>query len=492
MPSPLARKIIVWIFLPILLATAVTEITFRFVAPKYDLTFYSSTLKTAYWALPRLVHPSDSSADSWYPMLRWAAAFHTEKSVDIYQATFLNRTIPVMWRPKFQYPPSSLLPLELLGWTGLLPQDDTRITAVGRPGVKSAGPVVGRAYRILNGTGAVLYIVNAFLIGILAWMALRSGREGNGMSAADGGWVAASAVLASLVFYPFTQAVNAGQIQTWLNLILTLSCIAWICNARAAAGVCVAMICAVKPQLGLMLLWAILWRDWRFTKGFLLAGIPVAIASLWRYGWANHAAYLRLLSELSRNGESYAVNASMNGLMHRLLFNGDNAVWSYAHEIAPFHPLVYGVTLVTSVLFMAAALGPALVQRGRTPSIFDFGVGITCFTIGSPVAWDHHYGFLMPFFVLLLARILAMPPGPPRRTEIALLVLSWTLVANSLSVFILFADSWLNVLESYRFFGGLMLLALLLRHGADETVRKDVRAPARDDAPAAGAATAPR
>ena len=181
---------------------------------------------------------------------------------------------------------------------------------------------------------------------------------------------------------------------------------------------------------------------------------------------------------LSRTGESYLFNASINGLLHRFLFEGDNIAWSFKYATAPYDPFVYAVTLVTSLLFIALALWPALSAKGQKPTLLDFGFAITCFTIGSPVAWDHHYGFLLPFLIFLAARMLAAPPAPGRRTGLILLVVAWTLIANLMTYFNLFADSHLNVLESYRFFGGLIFLGLLLYTSRRETYPSTTPVPA--------------
>lgn len=457
MPSLLCRRILFWTILPILVCTIIAEATLHLAPRRYIYSgFDSSTLKTAYWALPKIVHPSTTGDDdSWYPMKMAMGAFARSHKADIYRSTFFNQKFPVGTRPKFQYPPSSLLLIEPLNYLHLLKPDDG----------------------FLNGTGAVTLVLNAILLGAMAYYVFARFRQSDAPNyperwrRADPLWLAGLAVAMGFVFYPITQGFHLGQIQIWLNLAMTLACYLWITGRVTLSGALVAAICAVKPQLSLLLIWALLWRNWSFVKGFLALGVPIAVISLARYGWHNHVEYLSVLSYLSRHGESYVHNASMNGLLHRLFFEGDNLQFTYAYELAPYDPFVYWASTATFAFFIAAALLPALLRRGQKATVLDLGAAVTCFTIGSPVAWDHHYGLLLPFFILLLAGILHGPACRERTTKIVLLVISWTLVANSMTFFNLFADSYLNVLESYRFFGGIILAVLLWRPPAhDEPV----------------------
>ena len=81
--------------------------------------------------------------------------------------------------------------------------------------------------------------------------------------------------------------------------------------------------------------------------------------------------------------------------------------------------------------------------------------------MGSPIAWEHHYGIMLPLYVFLLLSILSEPPSRSRSWRLAALAFSWFLSANLLSVTYLLADTRLNILQANLFFGGLMQLSLL-------------------------------
>ena len=95
-------------------------------------------------------------------------------------------------------------------------------------------------------------------------------------------------------------------------------------------------------------------------------------------------------------------------------------------------------------------------------------LGALCFTIGSPIAWEHHYGILPVLFVVCFAALLR-GPEKPRAIWIALAV-AWVLTAVRFAATMALADTKLNFLQSYMYFGALILLVVLhvLRRPAGE------------------------
>ena len=83
-------------------------------------------------------------------------------------------------------------------------------------------------------------------------------------------------------------------------------------------------------------------------------------------------------------------------------------------------------------------------------------------TIASPIVWTHHYGVFLPLFALTLPVVLETRRG--RRLNLAVLAVSYLLVANNYRVVNrLFAETSVNFVQSYVFFGGLLFLGLLYR-----------------------------
>src|SRR5262249_7603023 len=157
--------------------------------------------------------------------------------------------------------------------------------------------------------------------------------------------------LAALLHYPTIQAYKLGQIQVWINTLFTFACIAWVRRSRGAAGALLAIAATIKPQLGVFLVWALLWREWSFLRGFLIAGLPLGVLSLLLFGIHNHITYLEVLSYLSRHGEAFFTNHSINGIAHRALGNGANLVFDH-NAFPPPDARVAAATLISSLLLL--------------------------------------------------------------------------------------------------------------------------------------------
>jgi hypothetical protein len=227
---------------------------------------------------------------------------------------------------------------------------------------------------------------------------------------------------------------------------------------KAIAGGLIGLICLIKPQLGLFIIWGSLRKQWRFVIGILVIVGIFGIISLSVYGFANHLDYSRVLAFISKHGESYYPNQSVNGLLHRLLSNGPNIVGS-AHHFAPYHRWVYAGTMVSSLFIIATAL---VWQRGQFyhAATLDFTIAALSFTMASPVAWEHHYSIMLPIFAVALPATLA---SNVRRWGVVLLAVSFVLSSNFYPITLNLANTRFNLLQSYLFFGAVILLFHLYR-----------------------------
>jgi hypothetical protein len=146
----------------------------------------------------------------------------------------------------------------------------------------------------------------------------------------------------------------------------------------------------------------------------------------------------------------------MFGLLNRAIFNGENIPY-HPYVYPPFVPWVYYLTLATTAVLVILAL--AYPWRERAGSMADLGaIGIVC-VIATPMAWEHHYGVMLPIFVWFWFGVYRRGIG-----NVLWLATGWVLIADFLSPFNFFAPFLVaNVLQSYMYFGALLLLGLLLR-----------------------------
>lgn len=261
-----------------------------------------------------------------------------------------------------------------------------------------------------------------------------------------------------LTFYPFFKAFTLGQAQVWINSLMLLALAAALSGRQGLAGAALAVCALIKPSYGLLLLWGVVRRRWRFCLVFVLVGAIGLGVSLSLYGWQNHADYLRVFRLIGQRGEGYYPNQSFNGLLNRALFNGSNISWD-AHRYPPRNPAVtWGSTLFAAFMTL---LGLWLARpRPGSSDWLTLALMLLCVSLAAPIAWEHSYGYTVPLF--LFAMLAACGRERPDALRLALAVLAFLFASHFLHfVNLRFHASRLNFLQSYLFFSECVLLALL-------------------------------
>lgn len=102
--------------------------------------------------------------------------------------------------------------------------------------------------------------------------------------------------------------------------------------------------------------------------------------------------------------------------------------------------------------------------KSRRGGVADFACIVLVSTMASPVAWPHHYGIVLPILVWLWFSDYG------RRTErwaIWTIAAAYLLISDSIpSVAAVASIPVLNILESYLYFGAILLLILLMKSKA--------------------------
>jgi len=360
---------------------------------------------------------SQVGTDSTYYMQMGEDAFHRPAQL-IYRDLFLTQ------HQKFIYPPSSLFLLELL----------------------NSAP----RFHIASSM-ALMSLLFASWVGILA----------------VGGWIywlvrgpitlaeGACVVVLGLIFLPIAEALYRGQIQLLLTFLWGAAVLLWMRGKPAWCGFVIALTCAFKPQLAIFLLWGILRRQWRFTAVLAATIGVIGIFSVSHYGLRNNLDYFAVLSYLSRHGEALWANQSFNGLLNRLLQNGDAMSWN-ATVYPPYRPVIYVVSTLLSLLVLVAAL---LLPRfaGWQGTTADFLLLGCSSVLISPIAWEHHYGYFFFLIVFLLSQAETFPLM--RWLVLAMCTLA---LANRLPPLDHRISGGISVISSYMLYSGLAVLALLV------------------------------
>jgi len=358
--------------------------------------------------------------DSWRPMEAARSYARTHPGGDIYEEIFFRRKV------KFQYPPSSLL------------------------------FVAGLSRQALNLVSwCCVWLTTVFTV-LLFRKSMQAGDGAADRPPSADRLVGSLAVAGlCLAFYPLIKGYTLGQIQVWVDALFAASLWAWYSGRQAAAGVCLGLACLIKPPLVLLALWALVRRQGRMLAGMLAIGVLGVALSIAIYGLSSHLSYLRVLSFISQRGEAYYPNQSFNGLLNRWLANGDNLEFQ-DFEFSPPHAVVAGATMAAAGTLLLLAL---IVPPWRRPddSRFDLPLMAATATIVSPIAWEHHYGVFPPIMAVLAPALLDQAHAP-RRVGL-LLALSFILIGQYFAPAQRLANTALNPLQSYVFFGALLLLA---------------------------------
>ena len=380
--------------------------------------------------------------DSWQPMIAASEYLERGARAPVYSTLFFERKI------EFQYPLSALLPLSAVELA--VPKD---VPGVPTPRDQRRPARLARALNSLSWGFALVALVAS--VAIFNLSLARSARKPR--SWPDRILANAAVITLALSFYPLLKSYTLGQIQTWMTGLFALAFLCWLEKRKLAAGALLGVCALLKPPYALFLVWGCLRREWRFAAGFGAVAALGLLATTAAFGISHQLDYLRVLGFLGRHGDAYFPNQSVNGLLNRLLFNGGNLV-GQGHLNQPFHPWVYAGTLLSSAALILLGLLWRGMRAGRASAV-DFSIMALCLTMASPIAWEHHYGILLPIFAflaptLLEGRVLGA-------LTIPVLCTSYLLSSSYFHVAKRLAATPLNVLQSYLFFGALLLLVYL-------------------------------
>jgi alpha-1,2-mannosyltransferase len=399
---------------------------------------YDETVLSHSWDVIQV----NGSDDSWGAMKEALDYLHNPGPLPLYSEIFFVR------ETRFQYPPSSLF--ALAGMLYLAGPDRVRTNELREFPYPTVNDLMGLAFILMIAAASTALLE----IGL---------RQQNQLADERPILMAARVAIVlglTLTFYPITKAFTLGQIQVWINGFFAIALFAWVMGAKASSGLLIGLACLIKPHYGVFVLWGALRREWRFT---IACGATIALglaAAITLYGWANHVDYLRVLSFLSQHGETYYPNQSFNGLLNRVMSVFDPVVYKnldfFDGDFPPFNPWIYGATLVTSSVMLAAAL-LRTGTVGDPDRKLDFCIMGLSATMASPIAWEHHYGIILPVFAILLAAAI----GHPRR--LLWLGISYVLISNYIPATQLLAPTLWNVAQSYVFLAALVVLVML--HG---------------------------
>lgn len=331
-----------------------------------------NTITTTVWSLFERKYGDDS----WKVMgIAWQYWLDHNKDVALYSEMLIKDGI------KFIYPPNTLLIIKHL----LEFQTDFNV--------------------FFTGVARFFLLVNIAAVAIVAFRSMKLFDDQSDTSS----WLDKTvfiflAGLLTLVYYPIGVAISLGQSQAWLNALFAFALLCYMTGHTTLAGIFIGIMASFKPQYGLFLIWGLLRRDWKFIIAILSSALVIVILGALEFGIFTYFDYLKALGYLSKHGEAFMSNQSVNGLLNRFLsvrhpdsFN--NVRW-LARYYPPYVIWVYLGTMLSSLVLIGFSLFGKSKQGGYI-SYVDFCIMGLGSTMASPIAWEHHYGILLPILALL-------------------------------------------------------------------------------------------
>jgi alpha-1,2-mannosyltransferase len=269
-----------------------------------------------------------------------------------------------------------------------------------------------------------------------------------------------------IFFYPYQISLHQLQAQTMITTIFILLLFFELSGkpeliSGRLGGLLMGIAASLKPQYGLYAVWGLIRRKFSFAVVLISVAALVGIATILMFGWGNTATfYFRVLPDLSKRGEAYFPNQSMNGLLNRLYTQGMNVEYSYT-EYPPEYPVVVWGTRVALVILVGIGL---LTKRSQAHNglarALDLAFVGLAFTMAGTIAWEHYYGVLIAISAVLLP-VLIFQPGR-EGWILPAFVTSFLMVGVRWWQTMAFADHGvLTILQSNIYIGALLLLGLL-------------------------------
>jgi len=383
-----------------------------------------------YCTLFFLSHPTHNNWDSWLYLYRAYHYIHKHPHMNIYKEFYFHKGM------KFQYSPMSILLMEPFRKLSL------------KKFIKTAN--------YISWVGIWLSI---FLLAKIFSTSLQKFPQTQAPLFGDFWSKFVLAFCFSVTYYPLMDSYRLGQIQTWIYLLFILATWMWMLDKKEIAGILIGINALIKPQFGLFLFWGLAKKEKRFVLGWSCLFFPVLFLSLCTFGLHHHVEYVKFLHYISKHGESYHPNQSINGLLYRLFHIGPN-IRPGNHWYAPYRPWIHTVSYVSFFLFIIPAMFVGSTGPDKTKGLLDFSIAAVSFTLASPIAWTHHYSIMLPLFVIAFSVILNLPSN---FTYMVVLAVSFVLCSNFIYLSNYLYYSSLNILQSLTFWGGVLFLLLLYK-----------------------------
>lgn len=282
----------------------------------------------------------------------------------------------------------------------------------------------------------------------------------------------AFAILILAAFFPLRWSVMCVNVQSFITFFLAVLILAYAKSHNLLAGVMIGLAACLKPYLGLLVLFAVFRKQWKFIFGAVATASLLILLSVIVVGVSPWKTYFFDLLPVVARGYGYYPNHSINGIVHRWLGHPTSMV------VGPESTIVFVATRISAIVFIGLSVLPRPIKQGKhrrdidmsleatTPKPFaipqdvlfraaDIAIAILAVTLVSPIVWDHYYAWCVVLFSICLA-ISSSTILSSR--FVGLLICSYILLGTYFLTVRSATSGLLTLINSTHFFGAILLL----------------------------------
>lgn len=298
-------------------------------------------------------------------------------------------------------------------------------------------------------------------------------------------------IFLGLVFRPAIDAINYGQLDPAILLLLALTLAALRSGKPVLAGIPLALAAALKIYPGVLVLYLLWKREWKAAASFVAAFLGLGVLGMVLTGPRDTITYFTQVLPASGGSTAWVENQTISGFVARLLTDSlrlEPFPGSPAGPALMLNLLTYFAAVAVLGLTLWLARGPRRLRAGhdvaspfgsepttaeRTGPAYALGFGamLTASIVVLPASWLHYYTVLLLPLALALYALQEegwhLRVAEPRRVLLAvmLLGLGGALLAFE-NIWIVFnrvnmGGIWKLVL-SYKLYGGVALWGALV------------------------------
>jgi len=224
----------------------------------------------------------------------------------------------------------------------------------------------------------------------------------------------ATILLASVAFsFPLYRATDAGQLDHFLLLLISLILFLWRKRWKKSAGAVIAFAALVKVVPGFLGLWLMWKREWSAFGAAVASGVVLILLPGTVFGLTPYFDYLPIALEMGYGSSTWAEagnafhvdpgNIGFPALVYRLFHENPRT-----DALLHLGFLVKVVCWLWALAILAGCIVCCRVQRRDEDPEMEIGAWTLGMLLIPSLFWDHYLVLALPAWILLTSRLTAI------------------------------------------------------------------------------------